>query len=132
MDLFWVGVKGVVVSNDKLLILRTNPDENRGERWEFPGGRIDRDETMHQALIRELQEELPGISNIEIGDLLHAFRLPRELPEHNGLALVFYKVTADFPDDITVSSEHLESRWVSKTEAIELVPQNLHEVIVSL
>jgi 8-oxo-dGTP diphosphatase len=36
--------------------------------WEFPGGKIEPDETPQQALVREIQEELD--TTIRVGDLI--------------------------------------------------------------
>ena len=57
--------------------------------WEFPGGKVEAGETMRQALVRELQEELA--IRVEVGDLLttvrHAFTHFNAL-DREGLALV--------------------------------------------
>lgn len=37
-------------------------------KWEFPGGKLEAGETSHQALIREIQEELAV--KIEVGELI--------------------------------------------------------------
>jgi len=61
-----VHVAVAVILNDKnevLLALRT-PEQHQGGLWEFPGGKKENDESVYQALIREIKEEL----NITITD----------------------------------------------------------------
>lgn len=56
-------VAGIIFNRDQtevLLALR-KPEQHQGDRWEFPGGKVDSGETYHQALVRELDEEI-GIS----------------------------------------------------------------------
>ena len=62
-----VGVGGVVVQDDKvLLLLRKRPPE--AGTWSLPGGRVEFMERVEDALARELNEEL-GI-DIEVEALL--------------------------------------------------------------
>ena len=50
---------GVVLDPDRnILITRRGPDSHQGGLWEFPGGRLEPGEALHQALGRELREEL--------------------------------------------------------------------------
>ncbi|SDF76091.1 (deoxy)nucleoside triphosphate pyrophosphohydrolase [Sporomusa acidovorans] len=50
-------VAGLIKKNNKLLIARrTFPPELNG-KWEFPGGKIERNETPQQGLEREILEE---------------------------------------------------------------------------
>ncbi len=48
----------VIVEHGKILITKRPDHKPLGGRWEFPGGKLDANETVEQALIRELQEEL--------------------------------------------------------------------------
>lgn len=59
-------VGAAIVGDDgRVLIVRRNPGDTGGGRWEFPGGKIDPGETAEQALVREIREEL----SLEIGAL---------------------------------------------------------------
>lgn len=49
---------GVIIDEDKVLITRRAPKENFAGGWEFPGGKIEADETQQECLVRELREEL--------------------------------------------------------------------------
>jgi 8-oxo-dGTP diphosphatase len=49
---------GVITDNDKVLITRRIPKENFAGGWEFPGGKIEDNETPEDCLVRELKEEL--------------------------------------------------------------------------
>lgn len=52
-----VGVAGVIwnEAGEVLLIRRVNPP--RAGQWSLPGGKVERGETLHQALLREIREE---------------------------------------------------------------------------
>lgn len=51
-----IGVGGAVVRDGKLLLVRRASRHGRGN-WQLPGGFIEPDETMEQAVVREVQEE---------------------------------------------------------------------------
>lgn len=115
MKQFFVGVKAVIVQNDKILLLK---DTSRPDFWDMPGGRIDDNETIEQALLRELREELPSHREPKIGKLLNAYRIPGSIKDDLGLVLLFYKVDVTFRGDFTLSSEHSEHAWLTVDEAL--------------
>ena len=51
-----VGVGGAVVKDGRLLLVRRASRRGRGN-WQVPGGFIEPDETVEEAVIREVQEE---------------------------------------------------------------------------
>jgi len=49
---------GLVFRAGKLLITQRHADAHLGGLWEFPGGKVECDETFESCLARELREEL--------------------------------------------------------------------------
>lgn len=56
--------------DSKILITKRPADKQQGGFWEFPGGKLQSDETPQQALQRELREELD--LEIEVGAIFEA------------------------------------------------------------
>lgn len=50
---FPVSVKGVIIRDDRVVLLRNERDE-----WELPGGKLELSESPEQCLAREIAEEL--------------------------------------------------------------------------
>lgn len=61
-ELIHVAVAAIFNENNEVLISRRANDMHQGGLWEFPGGKLEAGETVEQALVRELAEEL----NIEL------------------------------------------------------------------
>ncbi len=59
IDYIGVGVGAVIVNNDGKYFLARRGNEARNEKgkWEFPGGSVEFNETMENALVREVREE---------------------------------------------------------------------------
>src|SRR6478672_7925571 len=59
-----IGVGGAVVSDNKLLFIRRASRHGRGN-WQLPGVYIEPDETIEQAVVREVEEETGVIAEVE-------------------------------------------------------------------
>lgn len=52
-------VAGIIRNNEgEILIAKRNLKKSQGGLWEFPGGKIEKNETREDAIIREIKEEL--------------------------------------------------------------------------
>ncbi len=102
-------VAAVIIKNNKFFIAQRNRNKHLAYRWEFPGGKVEKNESFEQALKREIKEEL----NIDI-------EINRKLGEEN------YK---DDKIDVNLHYfycfhvkgsiklyEHEDSAWVTKEE----------------
>ena len=61
-----VGVGGIIFNGNSVLLVKRDKDPGRGE-WSLPGGMVELGETLEEALIREIGEEV-GVE-IRIGGL---------------------------------------------------------------
>jgi len=48
----------IILNQDKVLIAQREEGAHMEFRWEFPGGKLEGNETPEQALVREIKEEL--------------------------------------------------------------------------
>jgi 8-oxo-dGTP diphosphatase len=61
-------VAAAIVRDGRVLAARRTRPEHHAGRWEFPGGKVEPDETDEQALARECHEEL-GVT-LQVGERL--------------------------------------------------------------
>lgn len=101
-------VAGVAVEKGKLFIAKRKAGGALGGKWEFPGGKVDGNESDEESLLREYQEELGVV--IGIGSFLGSAFF-----EHNGTNKVnAYRIY--FSDCDFSFEEHTEYRWASLDE----------------
>lgn len=101
----------------KILIAKRNPRKRYGGLWEFPGGKIERGETIEQALAREIHEELDA-------PIMVSRVYPGYLFEYKNLKAEFIPVSGSIaPREITLL-EHDECKFIELGEigSYELSP----------
>jgi 8-oxo-dGTP diphosphatase len=73
------------------LMHKRPPHKHHGGLWEFPGGKVDEDETPGNALIRELEEELGIMCRLENLEPI-AFAEERLDEERPAIVILLYTV----------------------------------------
>ncbi|CEH32421.1 Putative CTP pyrophosphohydrolase [Aneurinibacillus migulanus] len=104
-----IDVVGAVIVNEKgdiLCALRSQQMSMPG-LWEFPGGKVEREETPEAALQREIKEEL-GIA-IEVGALIAD--VTHEYPTLTVRLLTYYAALTD-KNAVPCATEHEKIAWV--------------------
>lgn len=97
---------GVIVRQQQVLLALRSNKQHQGGKWEFPGGKVEPDETVAQALTRELLEEVA----INVTETSSFMQLEYAYPEKTVL-LDIYLVT-----DFTGEPHGLEGQplqWVN-------------------
>ena len=98
-------VCGVVNHNDKILITQRGDNKNYG-KWEFPGGKVKKNEKPFVSIKRELFEEL-GLIVKPIKEIIRY--------TYKKFNLIFILCESLNPEEIQLT-EHLDYFWISKTE----------------
>ncbi|PCC57364.1 hypothetical protein CIK58_09670 [Brevibacterium aurantiacum] len=107
-------VAAVFHAGNQVLACRRKPEKSAGGKWEFPGGKIETNESAEEALQRELIEEL-DVHVKAVGSLIW-----RETTTISDLSidLACYWVETDaFPKS---STDHNELRWCRVQELGQL------------
>jgi ADP-ribose pyrophosphatase YjhB (NUDIX family) len=97
---FPISIKGVVVRDGKVLLLKNERDE-----WELPGGRIELDETPEECVAREITEETRW--KVTTGPVLDAWMYYIGQAEKH-VFIVTYGCYADGDSEPVFSHEHKE------------------------
>ena len=90
-------------------ICKRNAQQHQGNKWEFPGGKVDSGESPIQALKRELHEEI----DIQVNNAEPLLEIPFEYPDKRVCLHVF--LVSDFLG-VAKGAEGQISAWVLDSE----------------
>lgn len=122
-------VSAVIVRNGRLLLTQRRHDKDFPFTWESPGGKVEGNESHHDALRRELKEEL-GINNAVIGVGVRSlwmseFNHPSVREDRRQILLIMYPVGLE-ANETPTPQEDQGIGWFTVEEmlALKLAPGN--------
>ena len=101
----------IISSGSKVLLGKRLPSGSMGNRWEFPGGKVEPDETHEQAIIRELKEEFG--TSCSVGQKITSTSFENNSKKYN---LYAYDVKIDLDISELVLTEHSQVEWKEITD----------------
>lgn len=100
-------VAGLIKDKEQFFICQRSKNMTLPEMWEFPGGKIEQNESPEQALIREINEELDCDivvdNHIDTSDFDYG---------HFSITISVYLCTLTNDTTPTIN-EHMDSAWIS-------------------
>lgn len=98
-------VAAVIESEGRYLIARRAAHKTQAGKWEFPGGKVEANESLQAALVREFLEEF-GV-RLSVGGILLSNK--HQYPEFE-INLIALSATPE--DQIVDSTDHDQLEWV--------------------
>lgn len=98
-------VGAAIVRGSTCLAAQRAPGMREPDKWEFPGGKVEPDETAEEALVRELREELGVV-----------VRVGRHAGRGEAGAVVLDVYFATLLEGEPVAHEHARLAWLSPDE----------------
>lgn len=104
-----IQVVAAVIEKDGKIFCAQRGYGSLANKWEFPGGKIEKDETHQQTLIREIKEELNSV--VKVNDFL--MRIEHDYETFKLIMNVYH---CDLLEGDLQISEHIDSKWLTREE----------------
>mgnify|MGYP003336277804 CR=1 FL=1 len=111
-----IEVVAAVIRQDEAVLCVQRPENDKeyiSKKWEFPGGKVELQESLHAALQREIEEELA--LEIRVRDLIQVVQ--HAYPDFDLTMHVFF---CDLLRGDLTLREHIDYRWLSVAELSDL------------
>lgn len=103
----------IVIINDKILVTQRSEKMKLPLKWEFPGGKLEENETEEQCIIREILEEI----NIEIEIVK---RLSDSIFDYGTFKINLIPFIANYKKGAIKLLEHKSYKLLNKIELVNL------------
>jgi 8-oxo-dGTP diphosphatase len=114
---------GVIKRDNKIFISKRANDLHQGGKWEFPGGKREVDETIEEALARELSEEI----GIQVTQQSRFMLIEHDYGDKK--VCLDVRLVEDF-DGEPSHQEGQQSQWVAINELEQFIFPDANKVII--
>lgn len=121
-----INVVGAIIEKEDMILIAQRKKGDLAGLWEFPGGKVEEDESKQDALKREIKEEL----NVEIVVNKFLVTAHYDYPTFH-LHMDCYMCTLKNEQDHLHLNDHLAIKWVPKDvdiNAIQWVPADVQVI----
>ena len=101
-------VAAIIIKDNKIFATQRGYGEFKGG-WEFPGGKVEAGESLENALVREIKEELDA--DIKVRELFETVEY-----DYPNFHLTMHCFICDLLSEDFVLREHDDARWLGKDE----------------
>lgn len=106
-------VGAVIIKNNKILCAQRGQTKTLAYKWEFPGGKIEKEETAKEALKREIVEEME--CNIEVGE-----QVDHTIYEYDFGIVHLTTFYCTLSEGEPILTEHQSIKWLPREELTSL------------
>jgi 8-oxo-dGTP diphosphatase len=96
----------ILVKDNKIIIAKRGPDDRLANKWEFPGGKVEVNETPEQCLKREMKEEFD--IDVSVGEYLGSSIYHYD---HISIELLAYRTY--WENGKIHLKDHADFKWIS-------------------
>lgn len=125
MKSFGIAVKGFIVDNDKLLVVKRSLNDNyKPGVWEIPGGKLNLYEDPKLGLKREIKEE----TGLDV-EILHPLNVQHFEIENDKVITMIIFLCKPLSKNIVLSGEHSDHNWVKIKDSKLILTKFFHEEV---
>jgi len=103
----------IILKDTKILVTQRSEKMSLPLKWEFPGGKIENNETAENCIIREIKEEL----NIDI-EIIE--KLEASIFYYSNFSINLVPFISNYICGELILAEHKDSNWLSKIDLTSL------------
>ncbi|MBN2863959.1 MAG: (deoxy)nucleoside triphosphate pyrophosphohydrolase [Bacteroidales bacterium] len=109
-----IRVTCAIIRNEEneVLVVQRGQNSDHPNKWEFPGGKLNRGETEEDCIIREIKEELSM-------DIVICYRLRDVEYDYGKKYILLIPFVCDTLDDLPLLSEHIAYKWLTPRKLLE-------------